>query len=368
MHRQLVFCLAIAFLVVPARADEKAKKKADPVQAEFEALVEKLQAAKEEAGKTYKAAKSDKERQAVREKYQQTLRKMAGPMLALAQKYPQHELAFQAIDFVVRAAPDSQEAGKALDIIVKDFPKEIPPIAMLVVQTNSPHADAFLKAALAKATTRDGKAILTYSMAELAKTRAENAEPESAEAAKYSKEAESLYEQVIKSYHDVDKVTKLAEKELFALRNLAIGKVAPDIQGDDSAGKKFKLSDYRGKVVLLDFWASWCGPCMALVPHARDLVKQYKDQPFAMVGVNSDNSEKDQKECEEKNEMSWRSFHDGREGPICDKWNISGIPTIYVLDPKGVIRFKAMGFPGEEVLARKVDELIKETKQTSGKK
>lgn len=368
MHRQVVLVLAFLLIAAPARADEKTQKKADPAQAEFEALVEKLQGAKDVAGKTYKAAKTDKERQAVREKYQQSLRSMAGPMLAFAQKYPQHELAFQAIDFVVRAAPDSKEASKALDMVIKDHPKEIMPFVMLVVESNSPHADAFLKTALEKASSRENKAAVVFYMAELAKNRLDSAEPESAEAAKYTKEAEGLYEQIIKSFHDVDKVASLAEKRLFVLRNLSVGKVAPNIEGDDSAGKKLKLSDYRGKVVVLDFWASWCGPCMALVPHARDLVKRYKDEPFAMVGVNSDNSEKEQKECEEKNEMSWRSFHDGREGPICDKWNISGIPTLYVLDPKGVIRYKSMGFPGEEVLAKKIDELVKEARQTKGKK
>ena len=65
-----------------------------------------------------------------------------------------------------------------------------------------------------------------------------------------------------------------AEARLDELLNLAVGKPAPEIEGVDLDGKPSKLSDYRGKVVVLVFWGSWCGPCMEQVPHERDLAER----------------------------------------------------------------------------------------------
>jgi hypothetical protein len=106
---------------------------------------------------------------------------------------------------------------------------------------------------------------------------------------------------------------------------------------------------------------------MALVPHGRSLVKRLEGKPFALLGVNLDPSRETLKKCEEKNQMTWRSFFDGRDGPIRKEYNIRSLPTIYVLDARGVIRSK--GVRGE-ALDRAVDQLLaeldKETK--AGKK
>ena len=76
------------------------------------------------------------------------------------------------------------------------------------------------------------------------------------------REAEKLLEEVIRDYGDLPEnpgptLRKAADAQLFELRHLSIGRVAPDIEGEDLDSKKFKLSDYRGKVVLLDFWGAW---------------------------------------------------------------------------------------------------------------
>ena len=80
--------------------------------------------------------------------------------------------------------------------------------------------------------------------------------------AKAVEEAEALFERAARDYGDVklpdgDTVAEKAEAELFEIRHLAVGKEAPDIEGEDQDGKRFKLSDYRGKVVLLDFWSEY---------------------------------------------------------------------------------------------------------------
>ncbi|MGB7769468.1 MAG: TlpA disulfide reductase family protein [Verrucomicrobiia bacterium] len=180
-------------------------------------------------------------------------------------------------------------------------------------------------------------------------------------------EAEKAFEIVIKEYADCPRLMKAgqrslgkeAEQELFELRNLRTGKMAPDIEAKDLDGTSFKLSDYRGRVTVLVFWASWCGPCMAMVPDERRLVDRMKNQSFVLIGVNGDPKLDDAKRAVAKESMVWRSFWNGTNGPagpISHAWNVRVWPTIYVLDGKGVIREKNVR--GEE-LDKAVDLLIK---------
>src|SRR5688572_12569567 len=67
-----------------------------------------------------------------------------------------------------------------------------------------------------------------------------------------------------------------------------VGKPAPELSAVDFDGKPVKLSDYRGKVVVVVFWASWCGPCLKMIPHEKELATRFHDRPFAMIGVNND--------------------------------------------------------------------------------
>lgn len=176
------------------------------------------------------------------------------------------------------------------------------------------------------------------------------------------RQAEDIFVKVQKDYPLVEYkrtfLVKAAEGELFELRHLAIGKTAPDIEGEDTDGKKFKLSDYRGKVVLLVFWGTWCGHCMAMLPQERALVKRLEGQPFAIVGVNSDTDRDKLKPVLAKERITWRSFWDASD-TISTRWNVQGWPAIYVLDANGVIRSKQMR---DEMLDRAVTELMKEVK------
>lgn len=124
--------------------------------------------------------------------------------------------------------------------------------------------------------------------------------------------------------------------KLHELRDLAIGKVAPEITGEDIDGKPMKLSDYRGKVVALVFWATWCGPCMGLVPHERDLTERLKGKPFVLLGIDGDPDREQAKKVASRERMSWRSWwNGGPTGPITTLYNVEGWPTVYVLDDKG---------------------------------
>jgi thiol-disulfide isomerase/thioredoxin len=183
-------------------------------------------------------------------------------------------------------------------------------------------------------------------------------------------EAEKAFALVVKDYADCPRLRNAlsgqrtlgqeAEQELFELQNLRIGKMAPDIEAKDLDGASFKLTDYRGRVTVLAFWASWCGPCMAMVPDERKLVDRMKNQSFVLIGVNGDPKLDDAKRAVAKESMVWRSFWNGTNGPagpISHAWNVRGWPTIYVLDGKGVIREKNVR--GEK-LDKTVDLLMKE--------
>ncbi len=99
---------------------------------------------------------------------------------------------------------------------------------------------------------------------------------------------------------------------------------------------------------------------MAMVPHERSLVKKLEGKPFALIGVNFDNTRKDMQDTVEQRQINWRSFYDGREGPIGKQWRIRYLPTVYVLDAKGVIRHKDLR---DRELDNAVEALVKEAER-----
>ena len=105
---------------------------------------------------------------------------------------------------------------------------------------------------------------------------------------------------------------------------------------------------------------------MAMYPHERSLVKRLANKPFALVGVNSDRDRTALKEVMKKENITWRSFWNGGStgGPISTKWNVRGWPTLYLIDAKGVIRFKNVR---GESMDKAVDLLLKEMEATPKK-
>ena len=167
------------------------------------------------------------------------------------------------------------------------------------------------------------------------------------------REAEAVFERVVAEFADVryrDKrsLGDIASGELFAIRNLAVGKVAPEIEGEDYEGRAFTLGAERGKVVVLTFSGNWCGPCKALYPQERGLVERHKGKPFAMLSVNTDEDRETLAKSIASGEITWRCWADGgTEGPITTRWGISSFPSVFVLDPRGVIRHRNVR--GEEL-------------------
>jgi thiol-disulfide isomerase/thioredoxin len=153
---------------------------------------------------------------------------------------------------------------------------------------------------------------------------------------------------------------KRAKALLFQLEELAVGKTAPDFTTKDVDGVEFKLSDYLGQVVVLDFWGFWCGTCERNIPHEREMVARYSKEPFAMIGINTDsNKEAFKKKCEELG-VNWRnSWQGGRDGPLVTEWGLTNYPVLLVLDAKGVIRYRDIR---GDSLTQAVETLLAEIK------
>jgi hypothetical protein len=106
---------------------------------------------------------------------------------------------------------------------------------------------------------------------------------------------------------------------------------------------------------------------VAMFPHERSLVKRMEGRPFALIGVNSDTNKEFLKKENERQQITWRSFWCGKEGtggPIPTKWNVSGWPTLYYIDHKGVIRAKNVR--GEEEIDKLIDKLVEEAEKDLG--
>jgi peroxiredoxin len=177
-------------------------------------------------------------------------------------------------------------------------------------------------------------------------------------------EAGRLFERTIAEFANVKSprrgrpLSEIARSGLHDLRHLSLGQIAPEIEGTDADGKAFKLSDYRGKIVVLTFSGNWCGPCRGMYADERELVKELKDKPFALVSVNTDADRATLQKSIKDGEITWRCWWESStEGPICKSWNITSFPTVYVLDATGAIRRKDLRGPS---LDEAVKTLLKE--------
>lgn len=131
-----------------------------------------------------------------------------------------------------------------------------------------------------------------------------------------------------------------AKRDLFELEHLVVGAPAPETTGTDVDHRPMSLSDFRGKVVVLDFWGTWCGPCLGELPQLSALATEFGDR-IAVLGVISDPPDK-ASQAVFQHKLRFRNWVDGddRNGPIVTLWNVHSWPKIYVLDQQGVIRYK----------------------------
>ena len=141
---------------------------------------------------------------------------------------------------------------------------------------------------------------------------------------------------------------------------LDVGQKAPEFKAPALTGKtKLSLAAYRGKVVYLDFWASWCPPCLTSIPQLEELRKQFPSDQFQILAVNVDQDPKKALKFLERTKVGYPSATDPR-GTIPASFGIETMPTSFLIDRRGVIRYVHHGFRKGDVtpLRERIAQLI----------
>ena len=159
-----------------------------------------------------------------------------------------------------------------------------------------------------------------------------------------------------KSFPGIDAV----QEHLDVLKSVAPGKKFIDFEMADADGKMHKLSEYvgKGKVVLIDFWASWCGPCMREVPALVKIYNEYKEKGFEIVGISFDNKKANWMKAREDKGMTWTHLSDlkGWKSLAAPMYGVNSIPCTMLVDKDGtIIQRNLLG----EGLEAKLKELLK---------
>ncbi|HVP55184.1 MAG TPA: TlpA disulfide reductase family protein [Candidatus Eisenbacteria bacterium] len=137
----------------------------------------------------------------------------------------------------------------------------------------------------------------------------------------------------------------------------AKGNVAPDFTVTDIEGKKLSLSDYRGKVVLLDFWATWCSPCREEIPHFVDMQNQYGPQGFQVIGISMDDDVKPVREFYQQFKMNY-PVAIGDDKLAESFGGVLGLPVNFIIDREGRIHAKHLGATEASVFDGEVSDLL----------
>ena len=134
-----------------------------------------------------------------------------------------------------------------------------------------------------------------------------------------------------------------------------LGKPVPDFSATDLDGKPISIQDYRGKVVLLDFWAVWNSFCITDILNIKKIHETYRDQGFDVIGVSLDTDEAKLRNFLKENNISWRQIYSGqeRQSPFVQKFDVRSIPTRWLIDRDGTLiaheaRHKLFSHEGRE--------------------
>jgi thiol-disulfide isomerase/thioredoxin len=141
---------------------------------------------------------------------------------------------------------------------------------------------------------------------------------------------------------------------------LSLSKMAPAFEVTALDGTKFSLDAMQGHVVLIDFWATWCGPCKEELPHVKKIAKDFAGQPLTIISISWDSDEAKWKDFISKNEMTWLQYRDG-DHKLSERFGVNAIPHYFTIDSDGVLTAEMLG-SGSDVEG-KLKKLLKRARE-----
>ena len=175
------------------------------------------------------------------------------------------------------------------------------------------------------------------------------------------KKGKELMEQLKRDFPDSKAVASLKKQE--EAEKIQAGLVAgvkfPDLDEKDLTGKPLSIAGYRGKVVLVDFWATWCGPCVHELPNVLMTYEKHHGNGFEIIGISLDEDQTKLEDFMKQKKMTWQQFFDGQgwQNKLGQKYGVNSIPATYLLDGEGKII--ARGLRGDELEAAVARALAK---------
>jgi peroxiredoxin len=142
-----------------------------------------------------------------------------------------------------------------------------------------------------------------------------------------------------KNADETIKSIKQQEESKKVQRALVEGSKFPDFEEKDLSGNALSVAKYKGKVVLVDFWATWCGPCVAELPNVLKAYEQHHGSGFEIIGISLDKEEQKLKDFIKAKNMTWAQYFDGKgwQSKLAGKYGVNSIPMTYLLDGEGKI-------------------------------
>ena len=141
---------------------------------------------------------------------------------------------------------------------------------------------------------------------------------------------------------------------------------APDFQVNTLSGQKISLRDFAGKVVVLDFWATWCPPCRAAVPDIKDMIKKYGAEQLVVLSLSWDDDEKAWRDYIDKHQMNWLHARD-LDSEISKRLGVRAVPTYLVIDGDGFIKERIVGTDPRQSIAYRLREKLRAMPQLAKK-
>jgi thiol-disulfide isomerase/thioredoxin len=379
MARLLASLLVIGLGAPLASADDKTPAPADAAAKALDSLMQEFSAAQNKFSEQIKIAQEAAQKRGLSPKpvrFEESPAFEFSPrFLALAEKYPDGASGFQAICVAIDTSGGPTSTSGIFDkamVLLKDHhasKPDIKPLLRPLGSSNNEAAESLIREVIAKNPDRKLQALACRSLAigldgigEMVERIKNDSELrknfESVRGKPYVDKLLADHDRHVKEAAHLKKT--LREKYADVIADISVGTPAPEIVTQDIAGKEAKLSALKGKVVVLDIWATWCPPCKAMIPHEREMVERLKDKPFALVSISADEKKETLKEFLANEKMPWTHWWNGSQGGVIDDWNVQYFPTIYVIDSEGVIRHKDLR---DDKLESAVDELLKEMDQ-----